>query len=46
MNKFKITAIADKLNVEYAAAREKCDAFANDAKTSCIKDAKLRYGQS
>jgi hypothetical protein len=42
----KQTAATDKRNAEYAVAREKCDTFADDAKTTCIKDAKTRYGQS
>lgn len=36
----------DKRNADYAVAKEKCDKLADDAKTACIKDAKVRYGQS
>jgi len=39
-------AAADKRDADYAVAKEKCDAFAGDAKAGCIKDAKVRYGQS
>ena len=39
-------ATADKRNAGYAVAKEKCDAFAGDTKTNCIKKAKTRYGQS
>jgi hypothetical protein len=39
-------ASLDKLKAEYAVAKEKCDTFANEAKATCISDAKLRYGQS
>jgi hypothetical protein len=42
----KKDAAADKRNADYAVAKEKCDAMAGDAKTNCIKDAKVRYGQS
>lgn len=38
-------AATEKRDAEYAVAKEKCDAFAGDAKTTCIKDAKVRYGQ-
>jgi hypothetical protein len=39
-------AATDKRDAEYAVAKEKCDTFAADAKTNCIKEAKARYGQS
>ena len=39
-------AEADKRDAAYAVAKEKCDAFAGDVKATCIKDAKVRYGQS
>jgi hypothetical protein len=42
----KKDAAADKRNADYAVAKEKCDAMAGDAKANCIKDAKVRYGQS
>lgn len=42
----KQDANADKRDADYGVAREKCDAYAGDAKTSCINDAKLRYGKS
>jgi hypothetical protein len=31
---------------EGAVAREKCDAFAGEAKANCLQDARLRYGKS
>ena len=39
-------AAQDKLDAEYAVAKEKCDAFAGDPKDLCLKDAKAQYGQS
>jgi hypothetical protein len=39
-------AEAEKRDAAYAVAKEKCDAFADDVKTNCLKDAKIRYGQS
>ena len=39
-------ADADKRDAAYAVAKQKCDAFADDVKATCIKDAKARYGQS
>ncbi len=39
-------AASVKRDAEYAVAKEKCDAFAGDAKTTCISEAKSRYGQS
>ena len=42
----KKDAAADKRAAEYAVAKEKCDALAGDAKSTCVKDAKVRYGQS
>ena len=35
----------DKRDAAYAVAREKCEAFADDARADCIKDAKLRFEQ-
>ena len=29
----------------FAVAKEKCDAFSGDTKTTCVRDAKLLYGQ-
>lgn len=40
------TAATAKRDAEYAVAKEKCDTFAADAKANCIKEAKLRFGQS
>ena len=39
-------AATGKRNAEYAIAKEKCDMFADDAKVACVKDAKVRFGQS
>jgi hypothetical protein len=39
-------AAADKRDAEYAVAKEKCNAFAADAKAGCIKDAKTLYNKS
>ena len=39
-------AATEKRNAEYAVAKEKCDKLAADARTNCVKDAKVRYGQS
>jgi hypothetical protein len=39
-------AATEKRNAAYAVAKEKCDALANDARTTCIQEAKARYGQS
>ena len=39
-------AASDKRDADYAVAKEKCDIFAGDAKSACVKDAKARFGQS
>jgi hypothetical protein len=39
-------ATDDKRDANYAAAKERCDALAGDAKTQCINDAKARFGKS
>jgi len=39
-------ATQDKRDAEYAAAKERCDALAGDAKTQCVNDAKARFGKS
>jgi len=39
-------AALEKRNAAYAVAKEKCDSLANDAKVTCIQEAKARYGQS
>ena len=39
-------AALEKRNAAYAIAKEKCDSLANDAKVTCIQEAKARYGQS
>jgi len=36
-------ASADKMAASYALAKQKCDAMAGDAKTTCLADAKNRY---
>ncbi len=39
-------AAAEKRDADYAVAKEKCDALAGDPKANCIKEAKVRFGQS
>jgi hypothetical protein len=39
-------AASDKRNADYAVAKQKCDMFADDAKAVCVKEAKVRFGQS
>ena len=38
-------AQSDKRDVDYAVAKEKCDAFAGDAKSTCMNEAKARLGK-
>ena len=38
-------AVDEKREAQYKVAAEKCDALSGDAKTSCIKSAKRRYGK-
>lgn len=40
------TATDDIREAQYKTAAEKCNAFASDAKSKCIADAKAKYGQS
>jgi hypothetical protein len=39
-------AATDKADADFKVAREKCDALAGDAQSSCINAAKARYGKS
>ena len=39
-------AAAAKRDADYVVAKEKCDAFAGDAKSSCLSEAKARFGKS
>lgn len=39
-------AAMEKRNAAYAVAEEKCDSLANDAKATCIQEAKVRYSQT
>lgn len=39
-------ASEDKRDAEYRVAVERCDAFSGDAKSRCVKDAKVRFGKS
>ena len=39
-------AADEKRDAQYKVASEKCDALSGDAKSSCIKAAKSRYGKS
>jgi hypothetical protein len=41
----RMDANADKRDAEYKVAIEKCDAFAGDAKSACVADAKARFGK-
>ncbi|MHB1590340.1 MAG: hypothetical protein ACYCTW_02225 [Sulfuricella sp.] len=34
-----------KAEADYAVDKEKCDALADDAKDSCVTEAKKRYGK-
>lgn len=36
-------ATADKVNAEYAVAKEKCDVYAGGAKDYCLAQAKARF---
>jgi len=38
-------ASADKRDADYKVAAEKCDALSGSAKSTCISDAKTRYGK-
>jgi hypothetical protein len=38
-------AAADKNDADYRVALEKCDAFAGDAKSNCVADAKAKFGK-
>ncbi len=39
-------ATTDKRDADYKVAAEKCDALAGDAKSSCMANAKARFGKS
>ena len=38
-------AASDKRDADYAVAKEKCEALAGDAKSSCMNEAKARFGK-
>lgn len=40
------TTATEKRDAAYAVAKEKCGSLADDAKSACIKEAKVRHGQS
>ena len=42
----KVKERLGKRDAEYAVAKEKCDAFAGDAKTNCLNEANARFGKS
>ncbi len=42
----KKEAMEDKRDADYKVAVEKCDALAGNAKDSCVRDAKSRYGKT
>jgi hypothetical protein len=35
-----------KAQADCSVAKKKCDMFADDVKAACVKDAKVRFGQS
>lgn len=35
-----------RAGADYTMAGEKCDAFAGDAKSNCVNEAKARFGKS
>ncbi len=37
-------AASAKRDADYVAAKERCDAFAGNAKTHCLNEAKARFG--
>lgn len=39
-------AASEKRDAAYAVAKEKCGSLADDAKATCIQEAKVRHGQS
>jgi hypothetical protein len=39
-------AVEDKRDADYAVAKERCDAYAKEAKTNCLNDAKARFGKT
>jgi hypothetical protein len=41
----RMDAESDKRDADYALAKEKCDAFASTAKSTCLNEAKLRFGK-
>jgi len=40
----KVDASKDKREADYKVAAEKCDAMSGDAKSSCVKSSKAKYG--
>lgn len=40
----RMDASKDKREADYKVAAEKCDAMTGDAKSTCVKDAKAKYG--
>ena len=45
-NEARRDASEDKRDAEYKVAVERCDTFNGDAKSRCVKDAKVRFGKS
>lgn len=37
-------ATTDKLDAQYAVAREKCETYSGDTKDRCLNEAKARFG--
>ena len=45
INEARVDASDTKRTAEYKVAIEKCDAFAGDVKSGCVKDAKARFNK-
>ena len=42
----QVKAAEEKREADYKVAVEKCDALSGSAKSTCVNEAKLRYGKS
>ena len=38
-------AVLDKMEAQYSAAKERCDAMTGSAKDTCLNDAKKKFGK-
>ena len=45
-NAARVDAVVAKTDANYAVAIEKCKAFANEAKSTCVAEAKMYFGKS